>query len=229
VRGPNLVVNALNSLTTDTADITHNCNFHQVLQSHVTISSMDSCLTGNVRLRKTAPSDSMTLANRWMISLAKAKQTVQRTTQRGVRTCVNPTLARIFPTNDRMLRYWRLPHPTLTDTMFAGTASQHGNKCAQVYSTSFGWCRARPMTSKGEAHESLSLLFHRDGVSPMMIFDSSKEQTLGNFKRKLREADCHGRQTEPYSPWQNATEGCIRKLKRGVSRKMMKTGSPKVL
>jgi hypothetical protein len=63
----------------------------------------------------------------------------------------------------------------------------------------------------------------------MMIFDGSKEQTLRNFKRKLREADCHGRQTEPYSPWQNAAEGCIRELKRGVSRKMMKTGSPKVL
>ncbi len=63
----------------------------------------------------------------------------------------------------------------------------------------------------------------------MMIFVDSKEQTLGNFKRKLREADCHGQQTEPYSPWQNATEGCIRELKRGVSRKMMKTGSPKVL
>ena len=85
------------------------------------------------------------------------------------------------------------------------------------------------MTAKGEAHESLSLLFHRDGVPPMMVFDGSKEQTLGNFKRKLREADCHARQTEPYSPWQNAAEGCIRELKRGVSRKMMKSGSPKVL
>ena len=80
------------------------------------------------------------------------------------------------------------------------------------------------MTSKGEAHESLSLLFHRDGVPPTMVFDGSKEQTCGHFKRKLREVDCHGRQTEPY-----AAEGCIRELKRGVSRKMMKTGSPKVL
>ena len=93
VRGPNLVINALNSLTTDTADITHDCNFHQVLQSHVTISSMDTCLTGNVRSRKTALIDSTTLANRLMVFPAKAKQTVQRTTQRGVRTCVNPMLA----------------------------------------------------------------------------------------------------------------------------------------
>ncbi len=63
----------------------------------------------------------------------------------------------------------------------------------------------------------------------MVIFDGSKEQTLGDIKRKLKEADCHARQTEPYSPWQNAAEGCIHELKRGVSRKMMKTGSPKVL
>ncbi len=60
------------------------------------------------------------------------------------------------------------------------------------------------MTTKGEAYKSLSLIFHWDGVPPMMIFDGSKEQTLGDFKRKLKEADCHGRQTEPYSPWQNA-------------------------
>jgi hypothetical protein len=53
------------------------------------------------------------------------------------------------------------------------------------------------MTTKGKAHENLSLLFHWDGVPLMMIFDGSKEQMLGNFKRKLREADCHGRQTEP--------------------------------
>jgi hypothetical protein len=62
-----------------------------------------------------------------------------------------------------------------------------------------------------------------------MILDGSKEQTLGEFRRKLKEADCHLRQTEPYSPWQQAAEGAIRELKRGISRKMTGTGSPKVL
>jgi hypothetical protein len=84
------------------------------------------------------------------------------------------------------------------------------------------------MTRKGAAHETLSLLFHRDGVPPTMVLDGSKEQTNGDFMRKLREADCHARQTEPYS-WQQAAEGCIRELKRGMSRKMIKTGSPRVL
>jgi hypothetical protein len=62
VRGPSLVINALHSLVTDTVDIMHDCNFHQVLQSHVTISSMDTSLNGHVRTRKTVPIDFTTLA-----------------------------------------------------------------------------------------------------------------------------------------------------------------------
>jgi hypothetical protein len=164
-----------------------------------------------------------------MIAPDCAKKTVQRTMQRGVHTCLNPMLAKRFPTNDRMLCYKRLPHTTFTDTMFAGMPSCSGNKCAKVFFTSFGWARAHPMTRKGEAHETLSFLFHHDGVPPTMVLDGSKEQCKGDFKRKLREADCHARQTEPYSPWQQAAEGCICKLKRGVSRKMIKTGSLRVL
>jgi hypothetical protein len=214
VRGPNLILNELQSLTTDLADLMHECNFHQVLTAHVILSSVDSSLSGHVRSHKTAPIDFMTLAGQWMIALDRAKETVQRTTQQGIHTCLNPTLARQFPTNDRMLCYKRLPHTIFIDTMIAGTPSHSRNKCAQVYSTSFGWARAHPMTRKGEAHETLSLLFHRDGVPLTMVLDGLKEQTKGDFKRKLLEADCHARQTEPYSPWQQAADGCIRKLKR---------------
>jgi len=62
-----------------------------------------------------------------------------------------------------------------------------------------------------------------------MVTDGSKEQTLGDFRRKLQEADCHLRVTKPYSPWQQAAEGCIREIKRGSSCKMISTGSPKPL
>jgi hypothetical protein len=85
------------------------------------------------------------------------------------------------------------------------------------------------MKCKGEAHETLPLLFHCDGMPPSMIADNSKEQIIGEFKRKLNEANCHLKQTEPYSRWMQAAEGCIRELKRGVSRLMIKTGSPKKL
>ena len=43
------------------------------------------------------------------------------------------------------------------------------------------------MAKKGDEHEALSLLFQRDVLPPNMIVDSSKEQTLGIFKRKLQE------------------------------------------
>ncbi len=95
VRGqvPTLIINELQSLTTDLADMMHDCNFHQVLTSHVVVSSVDASLSGHVRSRKAVLIDFMTLAGRWMIALERAKKTVQLTTQRGIRTCLNPTLA----------------------------------------------------------------------------------------------------------------------------------------
>ncbi len=93
MRGPQLILNELQSLTTDLADLTHDCNFHQVLTAHIIVSSINSSLSGHVQSRKTVPIDFMTLAGRWMNALDHAKKTVQRTTQRGVRTCLNPTLA----------------------------------------------------------------------------------------------------------------------------------------
>ena len=93
VRGPTLILNELQSLTTDLADLMHDCNFHQVLTLHVIVSRVNASLSRHVRLRKTVPLDFMTLAGRWMIALDCAKKTVQWTMQRGVRTCLNPTLA----------------------------------------------------------------------------------------------------------------------------------------
>jgi hypothetical protein len=82
------------------------------------------------------------------------------------------------------------------------------------------------MTRKGEAHEILSLLFHCDGVPLTMVFDGLKEQYQGDFKGKLCKADCHARQTEPYSLWQQATEGCIHELKWGLSLKRLRLAPP---
>jgi hypothetical protein len=96
---------------------------------------------------------------------------------------------------------------------------------AQAYATSFGWARAHPMKRKGDAHETLSLVFQRNGVPLTMVTNDSKEQTKREFRRKLKEAG-NPRVTEPYSPWQQAAECCICELKRGYSRKMIKTGSP---
>ena len=122
-----------------------------------------------------------------------------------------------------------MPHPVFGNTMFAGKESKNGNKCCQVFANNFGWARAHPLKQKGKAHEALLLMFKRDGVPPEMILDGSMEQVKGAFRRILKEVNCHLRMTEPYLPWQQAAEGCICKLKQGVSRKMIKTGAPKCL
>ena len=103
------------------------------------------------------------------------------------------------------------------------------NKYAQAYCTQYGWSRVHPMILKKHAHETLSLIFKLDGVPPKIVVDNSKEQTLGKFARKCREADCHLVTTEPYSPWMQAAKGCTKQTKLGYSRRMLKYGSPKAL
>ncbi len=83
--------------------------------------------------------------------------------------------------------------------MFASTQSRRGNKCAQIFSSDFGWSCAYPMKTKGEAHEALSLMFQREGVPPLMVMDGLKEQTLGKFRQKLRDVGCEQKITEPFS------------------------------
>ncbi len=112
-----LVINLLSSLTTDQADVTDDKNFYDVLASHVQISSIEISLNGHICLPKTAPIDPQTLAARWMISPEHAKQTIVMTRQRGVQTCLNPTLSCRFPTNDRMLWYKHVLHTLFSNTL----------------------------------------------------------------------------------------------------------------
>jgi hypothetical protein len=91
--------------------------------------------------------------------------------------------------HDQMLWYQCVLHTMFSNTLFARSVSRQVNKMAQAYATSFGWACAHPMKRKGEAHETLSLVFQRNGVPPIMVTDDSKEQTKGEFQRKLREAD----------------------------------------
>jgi hypothetical protein len=69
-------------------------------------------------------------------------------------------------------------------------------------------------------------MFQQDGVPPSIIMDGSKEQTMGQFRVKAREANCRIKQTEPYSPWQNAAESAIRETKRAAGQKMAASKCP---
>ena len=100
---------------------------------------------------------------------------------------------------------------------------------AQVYAHRNTWCKAYPMTKKSDAHETWSLLFAQAGVPSTLVMDGAREQVMGEFRRKARHVDCHVKQTEPYSPWQNSAEGTIRELKKSAGRKMIKANSAKKL
>jgi hypothetical protein len=62
-----------------------------------------------------------------------------------------------------------------------------------------------------------------------MVMDGANAQIQGDFQRKLSEAGCHIKQTEPHTSTSNAAEGSIRELKRGGGRKMVRSGAPKRL
>ena len=85
---------------------------------------------GNVQSLRKKQVDSMTLAKRWNIDPRKARNTVKQTTQKALRTTLYPSLSRRYPTNDRMLRYNRLPHPVFSDTMPAVIVSNRRDKYA---------------------------------------------------------------------------------------------------
>ncbi len=159
------------------------------------------------------------LAKNWDIDLDVAHKTLKVTTQRGVRTVLHPNLSRRFRTNDRQLRYRRLPVTLFTDTMFSTVKSRRGNNCAQVFGSKQGWCRAYPMKKESKAHEALSLLHQREGVPNVMIMDGAKTQVHGKFRSKCRQVGTHCKQVEPYTPQSNAAEGVINQLKTKVRLK----------
>jgi hypothetical protein len=114
-----------------------------------------------------------------------------------------------------------------TDTMYSTIISRQQNKEAQIFCTDFGFGRSFPMKLESEAHEALSLLFHREGVPNVMVMYGAKAQTEGEFRRKLRDACCHIKQTEVHTQSSNMGETGVHELKRGIGRQMMRSGYPK--
>jgi len=103
--------------------------FGQVLEATMTV-QISSVKTSNRRYQVSTEE----LSKRWNISLHKAQLTTKVTTQRCVHTTLNPTLSRRYPTNDRHLRYNRLPCDLFTDTLIASIPSWHRqNKYAQIF------------------------------------------------------------------------------------------------
>ena len=131
-RGPVHVSTVVSySLAYDATDVMDNVNLATALEAQIQISTV---LIGMSR----KPSiDPIVLAKRWDIAPEEAQNTIQATTQRGIRTMLHPSVSRQFRTNDQNLCYHCLAHPVFSDMMFANTVSRRCNRCAQVYITYF--------------------------------------------------------------------------------------------
>ena len=136
----------------DAADISSDKKITNVLQSNANVShfnimkpknlsqvSYAYSTLGNIQSRKRKQVDAETLAKRWNIDHKKALKTVKRTTQRGIRTFINPSFSRSYPTNYCMMRYNRLPHSVFSYTMKSGVVSKRGNKYGQYFCTQYRW------------------------------------------------------------------------------------------
>jgi hypothetical protein len=167
------------------------------------------------------------LAKKWGIGIEVSKRTRLVTTQRGIIQMIHPSLTKRYKTNDRQLRYRRLPVTMFTDTMYSTIISSQNNKADQMLCTDFGFVIAFSMKKESEAHEALSMLFHRDKVPNVMVMDGSKAQIEGKFRSKVRDAGCHINKTEPHTQSSNMGEEGVRELKRGVGRTIIRSGYPR--
>ena len=198
-----LFINSVTLYAYDAADVMDDNNYATVLDSYVTTSSLP---VAKVRTEKVPGLDHSVLAKRWGISSKKAMNTICWTTQHGVHTVLHPMLLRWFRTNDHHLRYRRLPHNAYSDTLFATTVSSRGNRCAQILATNLDGhaCSQWSWNVKPTRHSPF--FFQQDGVPPTVICDNAKEMDLGKFKRKLKEASCHLKQMEPFTPCSNTVK-----------------------
>ena len=137
------------SLTECQDDPTHNLSLAP--NGQVQVSGTVSGVNTKKGKAEVTPYD---LAKRWNIGLETTKRTLLKTTQRGLRTSLDPLLSQWYSTNDRMLRHRRLPVDLFPDTLEAGIVSHRGNKYAQVYAHRNTWCKAYPMAKKSDAHET---------------------------------------------------------------------------
>jgi hypothetical protein len=92
--------------------------------------SMDSMVA---TMRDKGCIDAANLANNWGIGIDAANKTFLVTTQRGIAWTIHPSFTKRFKTNDRQMRYHRMPITMYTDTMYATIVSRTGCNAAHVF------------------------------------------------------------------------------------------------
>jgi hypothetical protein len=86
-------ISQCSSVLSDVSNTLNDDTFYNSLVSQVQVSYTSSSLASKKGRRGITAEH---VANNWGISIESAKQTVARTTQRGIRTVANPSISRRF-------------------------------------------------------------------------------------------------------------------------------------
>jgi hypothetical protein len=171
-----------------------------------------SCISSAISRDRHSVFSAEEIAKKWRTSPQMARQTLEATTQLGVRHAVHP-LKRRYRTDTSMLGHRRLRYRM--DTMFNKVKSLKGYKCAQVFCAE-GYVKVIPMESKAEVGQALQELIHDVGIPNQLLMDGSGEQVgpKSDFSKACKKYDIVVYRTEPYTPRQNKTERTIGELRR---------------
>ena len=170
------------------------------------------------------------LAATWNISREIAKNTLDVTTQLCVRSSKNPSLARRYPTNDRMLRYNRLTTTLFMDTFLAtskkGFKSSRGNTCAQLFVTDFNYVRIEPMKARADCYKAVKSFFKHVGVPKAIVADGAMEQVYGETLKICNLVGCDIKELEKNTQWSNRAELYIGIMKKRILRALKNSNCP---
>ena len=189
-------------------DLRRPINLYSKIRSDMIISSVKV----NKRAGELSPE---TLSKLWKIPLRLAKKTLNVTTSNYIRTNEG-RLSRRFRTDIFQKRYKHLGgmfSRFYTDTIFFKVETLDLFKCAQIFCNKANYSKIYPMSSKSEAHNALSSLVHDVGIPSELHSDDAKELCKGIMKKKMVKYGIFHTMTEPYSPWENYAEDCIRVIK----------------
>ena len=194
--------------------------YHDLIEntviSAVNVTSVDSSLSSEA------------LSKLWRIPLSHAKRTLQVTTNNYART-TEGRLSRRFRTDLYQKRYRRMGgwySRFYTDTLFFKTRTADQFTCAQLFGNRARFCKIYPLPSKSKAFEALSSFVHDIGIPGELHSDGAKEIAQGIFRKMMTKFGIFHTSTEPYSPWENYAEDCIRVLKNNARYFMQITQTP---
>ena len=191
---------------------------------------LDEILASATHAGRSQGVDAEHLSKVWRISVDEANRTLEVTTQGQVHTD-NPTLARNYGTNDRMLRYKRIGQYFFMDTFFATKAagkSSRGHSCCQLFVTDKGFVYVVPMRSKGEVLAAVKQFAKEIGVPDALICDAAGEQTSRELRKFCSEIGTTLRVLEEGTPWANKAELYIGIVKTAVQKDMKESNCPLV-